>query len=98
MEYELKTNALNKKALAYILSEKKMSVDELTDIILHTTQMDIRYKFIILNADETTYMEIQEQDIEKDSISYSEKYEKGERKSLSFSLINLIRFLISSSS
>lgn len=88
MEYELKTNALNKKALAYILSEKKMSVDELTDIILHTTQMDIRYKFIILNADETTYMEIQEQDIEKDSISYSEKYEKGERKSLSFSLIN----------
>ena len=56
--------------------------------ILKMRMIKYDYKICILNPDDTINYEIPSSDIVYDSISYSENLQNGQRKSLSFNLIN----------
>ena len=47
---------------------------------------------IVLKPDESVDYEIPKDDIVEDSISFSENLQNGQRKSLSFTLINQVTF------
>lgn len=85
MEYQLQDE--KKRVLAYVMSKEKFTLKEITEILLSPV-LQPRYKIVILYPDESEYMEIDENDIVDGSISYTNKYQKGERKTLSFTLIN----------
>lgn len=50
---------------------------------------NLHCKIFVLRSDETIDYEIPQEDIILDSINFSENYNQGERKNLSFSLINI---------
>lgn len=77
----------NQRMLAYLRSDKTWTYQEIVSA-LRNPFFRPRFKIVLLNPDETEIVEIDEQDIIRDSISYSENYQKGERRSLSFTLIN----------
>lgn len=56
--------------------------------ILKSTMVKYDYKICILNPDDTINYELSPHDIIYDSISYSENLQNGQRKELSFNLIN----------
>lgn len=75
------------RILAYLVSDTNWTYQEIVNV-LRNPFFRPRFKITILNPDETEVAEIDECDIEEGSISYNEAYQKGERRSLSFTLIN----------
>ena len=75
------------RILSYLKTDVTWTYDEIVNA-LRNPFLKPRFKIVILNPDETEVTEIDECDIVEGSISYNEKYQKGERRSLSFTLIN----------
>lgn len=75
--------------LAYIKSdlEEEITIQNLIEV-LSRPYLSIRHRICVLNPDETVDYEIPSDDIIEDSISFSENLQNGQRKTLSFKLVN----------
>ena len=76
--------------LSYITSDNEdgsVDINELIEI-LKRPYISIKHRICVLKADETVDYEIPQEDIIKGSINYSENLQNGQRKSLSFKLVN----------
>lgn len=84
----------NQQTLGYVEVESLNNIEneELTfkDIIsiLHNPIISHRFRISILNPDETVSYIIPSEDIVEGSLSYSETYQQGQRRNLTFKLIN----------
>ena len=70
-----------------IEGDNQISVDQIIDI-LHNPYLEPRFRISILNPDESVSWVIPNQDIVEGSISYSQDYQQGQRRNVSFTLIN----------
>lgn len=66
---------------------KEATISDLIDV-LSRPYISIKHRICVLNQDETVDYEIPKDDIIEDSISFSENLQNGQRKSLSFKLVN----------
>ena len=74
--------------LCYVKSDRGEIVLEDLIKVLSRPYISIVHKICVLNPDETVDYEIPESDIIENSINYSENINNGQRRSLSFKLIN----------
>ena len=68
-------------------SNRDYSIQEIKNKINSSSIINPRFKFYILNPDETIKTEIPEKDVLMGG-SFNENYQNGQRRSLSFSLYN----------
>ena len=74
--------------LCYVKSDRgEVNIEDLTKI-LSRPYISIIHRICVLHPDETVDYEIPKDDIVEDSISFSENMQNGQRKTLSFTLIN----------
>ena len=81
---------MNGLILSYVRTDnddKEINIQDLIEI-LKRPYISTRHKICVLKADETVDYEIPNDDIVEDSINFSENLQNGQRKSLSFTLIN----------
>ena len=83
---------MNGFILSYLKAEsnsviKEATISDLIDV-LSRPYISIKHRICVLNQDETVDYEIPKDDIIEDSISFSENLQNGQRKSLSFKLVN----------
>ena len=67
--------------------DSNVSIPELNDLI-NSPILRPRYRIFLLHPDETVDYQIPDEDILLSGSSYSEQYQNGQRRSLSFSLYN----------
>ena len=81
---------MNGLILSYIRSDDGDGSIDVNDLInvLKRPYISIKHKICVLREDETVDYEIPEEDIVTGSVSYSENTQNGQRRSLSFKLIN----------
>ena len=79
--------------LSYITASSTSNIDNVVNLeklieVLSRPYICIKHRICVLNSDETIDYEIPSEDIIEDSISFSENLQNGQRKSLSFRLVN----------
>ena len=87
-EYKVLQDA-NGLILSYVRADGdgEINIQDLIEI-LKRPYISVRHKICVLKPDESVDYEIPKDDIVEDSISFSENLQNGQRKSLSFTLIN----------
>lgn len=90
IEFQFKSAAgdyINGYAVGNDVDSRMVRIDSIENI-LNNVSIYPRFKIFILNSDETEKYEIPNYDIKKHSGNYSEEYQNGARRTISFSLVD----------